>query len=164
MSTPAPASLSLDGLDLTTEARDHKAFGIHHRHVATASSLVALAERFRAAGYILEMVSGEDRRGDLGSLRVAYTFNRIPGLLGATGPVERHLVVVAVELGGTLPSLCGVYRAANWMEREVFDMYGVRFADHPQLERILLPDDADFHALLKDFGKMEPASGEGEGE
>ncbi len=52
-----------------------------------------------------------------------------------------------------------MYKAADWNEREVYDMYGVTFAGHPDLKRILLPDDADFHALLKDFGRMEDAEG-----
>lgn len=47
--------------------------------------------------------------------------------------------------------------SADWFEREIYDMYGVRFDDHPDLARILLPDDADFHALLKDFGRIEDA-------
>ncbi|MCA8972076.1 MAG: NADH-quinone oxidoreductase subunit C, partial [Planctomycetes bacterium] len=44
---------------------------------------------------------------------------------------------------------------ADWHEREAYDMYGVRFIGHPNLERILLPEDADFHALLKDFGRPD---------
>ena len=39
-------------------------------------------------------------------------------------------------------------------------LVGVRFEGHPDLKRILLPDDSDFHALLKDFGQMEPAPAE----
>lgn len=50
-----------------------------------------------------------------------------------------------------VPTLCGVWRGANWPEREVFDMYGVRFAGHPDMTRILLWDGFNGYPLRKDF-------------
>jgi NADH-quinone oxidoreductase subunit C len=49
------------------------------------------------------------------------------------------------------PSLVPIYRGADWMERECFDMFGIVFDGHPDLRRILLPDDWKGHPLLKSY-------------
>jgi len=54
------------------------------------------------------------------------------------------------------PSLTGVWRGANWMERECYDLLGVVFEGHPDLRRILLPDDWEGHPLRKDYAHDMP--------
>ena len=52
----------------------------------------------------------------------------------------------------TIPSICEIYPGANFYEREVFDMFGIKFENHPELSRILMPDDWTGNPLRKDYG------------
>jgi NADH-quinone oxidoreductase subunit C len=58
----------------------------------------------------------------------------------------------------TVPSSVPLWEGANWLEREVWDMFGIQFAGHPDLRRILLPDEFAAHPLRKDY----PLQGRGE--
>jgi|TARA_A100001037_G_scaffold189563_1_gene169737 NADH-quinone oxidoreductase subunit C len=51
-----------------------------------------------------------------------------------------------------IPSICEIYPGANFYEREVFDMFGIEFENHPELTRILMPDDWTGNPLRKDYG------------
>jgi NADH-quinone oxidoreductase subunit C len=70
-----------------------------------------------------------------------------------TGRVRRVRIRVQVPEGAAeVPSLWDLYRGAEAMEREAYDMYGITFTGHPDLTRILMPDDWEGHPLRKDFG------------
>jgi NADH-quinone oxidoreductase subunit C len=63
-------------------------------------------------------------------------------------------VRLIAKAGGDHPeidSVFPVWRAADWYEREVFDLFGIRFRNHPNLRRIMMPDDWNGHPLRKDF-------------
>jgi NADH-quinone oxidoreductase subunit C len=77
-------------------------------------------------------------------------FELVYNLYSIEGNARVRLKVAADE-GQGVESVTGVWPAANWMEREVFDLFGVRFQNHPDLRRILLPPDWEGYPLRKDY-------------
>ena len=72
----------------------------------------------------------------------------------------RHRIRLKVRVadGVAVDSVTAVWPSANWLEREVYDMFGIRFAGHPDLRRILMPDEWQGHPQRKDY----PLEGPGE--
>jgi NADH-quinone oxidoreductase subunit C len=64
---------------------------------------------------------------------------------------ERIRVTTQIADGASIPSAVAIWPTANWLEREVFDMFGIRFEGHPDLKRILLPDGWKGYPLRKDY-------------
>lgn len=64
---------------------------------------------------------------------------------------QRVRIKTQVKDGETLRSAFGIWPTANWLEREVFDMFGISFTGHPELKRILMPEDWKGHPLRKDY-------------
>jgi len=125
-------------------SRDHEKDGFSLEIEAKAGEVVALAQAARDADCFLESITAVDFTE---GVQIVYQFNSFAS-------VVRTLVRVQLARNESVPTISSVYDAALWYEREVFDLYGIRFNTHPDLRRILLPDDADFHPLLKDYGKV----------
>lgn len=68
---------------------------------------------------------------------------------------ERLRVKTHVGESETVESVVPLWLGADWMEREVFDMFGIRFDHHPNMKRILLPDEWDGHPLRKDYSILK---------
>jgi NADH-quinone oxidoreductase subunit C len=77
---------------------------------------------------------------------------RVENLQGGLGLTLK----TRIAAGAACPSLSGLYRGAVWMERECFDLFGIRFEGHPDLRRILLPQDWEGHPLRKDYAVDTP--------
>ena len=83
---------------------------------------------------------------------VARRFEVVVNLLSITNR-ERVRLRLQVADGDSVPSLFDVHPSTEAMEREVFDMFGIRFEGHPDLTRILMPEDWDGHPLRKDYAQ-----------
>ena len=68
---------------------------------------------------------------------------------------ERVRVKTQIADGESIASVVSIWATANWLEREVYDMFGITFRDHPDLKRILLPDGWKGHPLRKDYGILQ---------
>ena len=98
----------------------------------------------------LSCLSGVDLKG---SLAVVYN------LFSMT---KRHKLTLRVEVpvaNPTVQSVESIWKTANWHEREAFDLFGINFAGHPDLRRILLPYDWEGHPLRKDYQVPEYYNG-----
>ena len=98
-------------------------------------------------GALYEMlvdIAGVDLGGGSSRFEIVY-------LLHSMKYNNRLEVKIAVPEGAAVETVSDLWKAADWMEREVFDLFGIAFSHHPDLRRILLPDDYDGHPLRKDY-------------
>jgi len=93
----------------------------------------------------LSCVTGIDNGPEVGTLEIAYNLYSIP--------FNHHLMlkVTLPRENSQVESISSVWKTADWLEREVFDLYGVKFLNHPDLRRILLPADWVGFPMRKDY-------------
>jgi len=90
--------------------------------------------------------------------RPSERFAVVTTLLSPKLGVKVQVKAMVSEQDPRIDSIADLFAGANWTEREVFDLYGIEFTGHPNLQRILMPDDYDGHPLRKDY----PLRGRGE--
>jgi len=134
----ALAPLSLEKV----EPGDYNKTGYHLEVAAAPDQMPAVAKAMLAEGCFLESLTAVDYPEHF---TLVYHFASYQELC-------RTVVHAKLDKRLMATSITSVYPAANWYEREVYDLFGIRFAGHPDLRRILLPFEADFHPLRKDFG------------
>ena len=129
---------------LTLTVTDHAVKGYHLDVSVRPETVLDAVRILDGLGFFLESISGVDWIKE-NEMEVVYD-------LSATSELCR--VVLRVRLGRgapELPSISSVFAGANWHERETHDFFGIRFTGHPNLAPLLLPEDACFHPLRKDF-------------
>jgi NADH-quinone oxidoreductase subunit C len=97
----------------------------------------------------LSCITGLDNGPAAGTMEVAYNLYSIPYNLHVM------LKVILPRENPAIDSVESIWKTANWLEREVFDMYGIIFRNHSDLRRILLPADWEGYPLRKDYKQQE---------
>ena len=127
-------------------------------HVPAAKLIDLLTALRNDFGFQLTELGGEDYLGYPGRSASRDRFE-VHYILLNHDTAERLVVKTGVsDPDPTLPSVYSLWHRADWMEREVFDMYGIVFAGHPDLRRILMPEGFRSFPLRKDY----PLRGRGE--
>jgi len=123
---------------------DYAKRGFHLDLKVDPSQVVEAARLFEGEGFAIDTLTGVDWIKEE-QFEVVYDYYH-----------PRHAWRVAVRTriprdNPTLPTISPVFPGANWHEREARDFFGIHFAGHPNMEPLLLPEDADYHPLRKDF-------------
>jgi len=114
------------------------------RDAERVAEVCAFAKSSLGFDYLVD-ISSVDNYGDDPRFTIVYE------LYGYRHRCHLRLKTAVSEEKGELPSVTGVWRTADWHEREIFDMMGVRFGGHPDLRRILMWDGYPYFPLRKDF-------------
>ena len=141
---PAEAAAAAPPPALPCQIVDPKAKGYHLDVKAAPDQVVAVAELLDRRKFAIDTVTGVDWMA-AGEMEVVYDFYHMT--------LPWHVVVRTrvPRANPEVPTIANVFPGANWHERETHDFFGITFAGHPDLSPILLPEDATYHPLRKDF-------------
>jgi len=125
--------------------RDYAIHGYHLDAQVSPEQLLEAVTIIDEAKFFIESITGVDWIKE-GQLEVIYDFARYD--------FDLCRVVIRTRVdrkNPVVPTITEIYAGANWHERETHEFFGIKFSSHPHLIPLLLPEDADFHPLLKDF-------------
>jgi NADH-quinone oxidoreductase subunit C len=131
-------------LQLPFKGVDYAAKGYHCEVTVSPDQVVTVAEVLDKEGLSLDTITGVDWIAE-GQMEVVYDFFH---------PAKALRVVVRTRIPRDNPEIATIHKVfpgANWHERETHDFFGIRFLGHPNLIPFLLPEDATFHPLRKDY-------------
>ncbi len=114
----------------------------------TADNWKERAESLKNEGWMLTDLCGVDRLGLGGETRFEIAIQ----LLHMTNKERKTLHVYAQGDPPSIPSVVSVWPTSDFMEREAYDMFGIEFEGHPNLVRILMPEEWEGHPLRRDYG------------
>ena len=125
--------------------RDYTQCGYHLDVQVAPDQLLEAVAIIDQNNYFIESITGVDWIDD-GEIEVVYDFSRYD--------FDLCRVVIRTRTprdNGSVPSITDIYTGANWHERETAEFFGITFTGHPHLINLLLPEEADYHPLRKDF-------------
>lgn len=125
--------------------RNHAEHGYDIDVQLDPGELLAAVMILDKAGFFIESITGVDWIAEE-QLEAVYDFSRFD--------FDTCRVVIRTRTARSepkVPTISKIYPGASWHERETHDFFGIKFDGHPHLVPLLLPEDADFHPLLKDF-------------
>ena len=147
---PAPTPVPIPGPDLVARTTlglrpaDYPLRGYHLEGSVTADQVELAAAEMDREGLALDTITGVDWLAEK-QMEVVYDFFH---------PTTGLRVVIRCRVNRQnpqIPSIASIFPGANWHERETHDFFGIRFLGHPNLEPFLLPEDATYHPLRKDY-------------
>jgi NADH-quinone oxidoreductase subunit C len=125
--------------------RDYTVHGYHLDAQVSPAQLKDAVTILDQAEFFIESITGVDWIKE-DQMEVIYDFNRYD--------FDLCRVVIRTRVprsNPVVPTITDIYAGANWHERETHDFFGIKFEGHPHLIPLLLPEDADYHPLRKDF-------------
>jgi len=156
---------------ISMQETDYAARGFHLDVQVAPEQLIAAVQVLDEGAFTLEAVTGVDlltfdtaakkpakkKEGEEGEAPAPPEKKQPPQMEVVYDFSHWHVlwrVVIRVRIprdNPEVPTISEIFSGANWHERETHDFFGIKFIGHPNLEPLLLPEDADYHPLLKDF-------------